>query len=464
MRGSALVRVALLAIAGATGLVLTARPGVDSFASSPVIAAGLAAGAVLTGLVAARSAAGRLTALLWWGAAMLAFYQLLLASAGPVYASWPGEPWAHALVRLAFAAHIPPMTIAALAALAVRRALHEGSRRRPGRGLSITIVVLAMASAGTFLAAAEPFPPFERAAGPIGGGWLVPAGLVLNLGWLASFAAPAIVHLADLRRAGREPGDRRKRHAVAATGACLPVAQVLACGLLGVAAASSGLGEDAAAVVLIAGLGLMWPLTATALALAVRDTGTAAEYSVTLRVLSRALALALGAVIVLVAATIAVTLLLTWPALGGLGAALVAGVVVVALQPLVRRLGDGVSGVPSGGPVGAAEDEGPPAEPVQLGIVPPPKDGSPIDALSTREREVLGLVADGLSNAGIAAQLVLSTRTVEAHLRSVFTKLDLPDGRGDNRRVLAALVWHSGQLSARGSHDQDADMRRPGAS
>jgi DNA-binding CsgD family transcriptional regulator len=61
--------------------------------------------------------------------------------------------------------------------------------------------------------------------------------------------------------------------------------------------------------------------------------------------------------------------------------------------------------------------------------------------LTPREAEVLSLLASGLSNAGIAARLVLSERTVDAHLRSVFTKLDLPDGPQQNRRVHAARRW-----------------------
>jgi DNA-binding NarL/FixJ family response regulator len=53
---------------------------------------------------------------------------------------------------------------------------------------------------------------------------------------------------------------------------------------------------------------------------------------------------------------------------------------------------------------------------------------------------VLELMAEGLTNAGIAKRLYLSERTVEAHVRHVLTKLDLPDGEDGHRRVLAVLA------------------------
>jgi DNA-binding NarL/FixJ family response regulator len=63
-----------------------------------------------------------------------------------------------------------------------------------------------------------------------------------------------------------------------------------------------------------------------------------------------------------------------------------------------------------------------------------------IQALSERELEVLALMAEGLTNAGIAQRLVLSDRTVESHVRRLFIKLDIPESASEHRRVLAVLA------------------------
>jgi DNA-binding NarL/FixJ family response regulator len=61
--------------------------------------------------------------------------------------------------------------------------------------------------------------------------------------------------------------------------------------------------------------------------------------------------------------------------------------------------------------------------------------------LSAREREVLSLMAEGLTNSGIARRLVLTERTVEGHVRSVLMKLDLPASEDAHRRVLAVIAY-----------------------
>ncbi|MBB1154407.1 MULTISPECIES: response regulator [Amycolatopsis] len=67
------------------------------------------------------------------------------------------------------------------------------------------------------------------------------------------------------------------------------------------------------------------------------------------------------------------------------------------------------------------------------------RDSDPLARLTPREREVLGLMAEGRSNAGIAQALVVSESAVAKHINSIFAKLDLPVADADHRRVLAVL-------------------------
>ena len=66
---------------------------------------------------------------------------------------------------------------------------------------------------------------------------------------------------------------------------------------------------------------------------------------------------------------------------------------------------------------------------------------SALDRLTPREREVLGLMAEGMSNAAIAAAMVVTDKAVGKHISNIFMKLDLPDVPDHNRRVLAVLKY-----------------------
>ncbi|MCV7229237.1 response regulator [Mycolicibacterium komossense] len=65
----------------------------------------------------------------------------------------------------------------------------------------------------------------------------------------------------------------------------------------------------------------------------------------------------------------------------------------------------------------------------------------PLAALSTRESEVLTLMAEGLSNAGIGKRIWVTEGTVEKHVRSILTKLNLPEAGDDHRRVRAVIMY-----------------------
>jgi DNA-binding NarL/FixJ family response regulator len=69
----------------------------------------------------------------------------------------------------------------------------------------------------------------------------------------------------------------------------------------------------------------------------------------------------------------------------------------------------------------------------------------PLAELTVREREVLGLMAEGRSNRGIAEGLVVTEDAVEKHVRSILRKLSIPPAAGDHRRVLAVLRFMRGQ-------------------
>jgi len=92
----------------------------------------------------------------------------------------------------------------------------------------------------------------------------------------------------------------------------------------------------------------------------------------------------------------------------------------------VRRVGDGGSAL----------------DPIIVStLVSRQRDDDPLSELTPRERDVLVLMAEGSSNAGIADKLVITTRAVEKYVSTIFTKLGLPSTGTESRRVLAVLAF-----------------------
>jgi DNA-binding NarL/FixJ family response regulator len=99
----------------------------------------------------------------------------------------------------------------------------------------------------------------------------------------------------------------------------------------------------------------------------------------------------------------------------------------------IEQLADAVRRVAEGGSVIDPE--------VVARLLGRPRSHTALDELTAREREILQLMAEGLSNTGIAARLVLDAKTVEGHVTRIFSKLGLEPTGADHRRVLAVLTY-----------------------
>lgn len=404
------------------GALLALRAaGHTSYATDPVGGAALAGAAVAAaatsvGLSATRHV--RAAACARWLAVSLLVY--LGAAAWAV--GWHAVDHAGSGVAVAIwgTAWLPPLALGQLTASAAVRV----DRPRPpwphvvqvaAVGLAVTANLLLVTATDPFVGVPTIAPESWRPA-------LAPVGLVVTgLAAAAFLLLPALLWRAALT----SEDQARARLGVAAAGASASPVAVAFCVLLATAREPGAVEPSLGSVAFLVAVAASTAFAAVCARIAARG---AVEPRHLLAVV-RGAGLATAAL-----AVVAIGTVLAAPD-GGLGATAIAVLVATTTVLLV-----GGTWVATGRlarvlltalPVAAMPEAAP-------AVVPPAR----VPGLTPRESEVLALVAEGASNAGIAEQLVVSRRTVDAHLRAIFTKLDIAGaGPETNRRVQAARLW-----------------------
>ncbi|GGH45265.1 hypothetical protein GCM10010921_20530 [Microbacterium album] len=402
---------AALAVTAGAALLIARVRGDAGFPTDPaaVILLALAAGAAATVAARLQPAAGRFALGLTFA---LAAY--LASAAWAVWASGAASPTAGPAAAIWNTAWIPVLLLGQLLASAsIRR------DPRPPRADLAVVALLALTAAAN-LVLSHPEEPFTGLPPIAPESWrtaIAPAGAIATvLGMVAILILPARLWWAALG----SRGTARARIGLAASGATAAPLVVVFCLTLAIARdpgeVDPSLGSVAFLVALAAGAGFSLACTAFA------DGAPFAGDAVTARriaVMCRVLALAAAALVAVATGTVIASPALAWGTTPA-----------VVLVCTVTLAATGAAWVLSGRLASAlALDPTPTPRPVGL------------PALSPRENEVLALLAQGGSNAGIAAQLVISERTVDAHLRAVFAKLGLERESGSNQRVRAARLW-----------------------
>ncbi|HSF97702.1 MAG TPA: LuxR C-terminal-related transcriptional regulator [Ornithinibacter sp.] len=365
-------------------------------------------------------------------------YPAVWAALALAAASDPGSSSTRTLAALATVAHVPLLASLSLLPLLAVRYIGLGSSRR------LIATLLALASLDAVMLAL-----FAPPMAPVGGAPLVDLGpaVAVGIGVNLAFLASTLVGPVLATRAARTAtGEARPRLVLVAVAALSGPLLVLGCGVLGGLTAGSP-DSQVPVVVLLCGMNA---------ALAVVVAGTSRALRTPLGLGPQEISRLAVALVALLAGGVALTVVLlvdAGGALGGVAAAALAVAVMLGIRPLETWVGRTLVAPALDHPDRALADRGsttslvagePTSAPTHLERQGPVDRGRDpgLAVLTPREREVLGLLAEGLSNSGIAARLVLSERTVDAHLRSVFTKLALPDSTHANRRVHAVLAWN----------------------
>ena len=397
--------VPVITAAAVTASTLSLLASADtSFVSHPVSVVLLGGAAVFTALLASRLLRTGVRALAGWAvaaSASLSVYLVLgaiaVGSQHPVVIAVWGAAW------------IPPLGLASICA--------TSSVHRPGVRTAAAWIVLGLTAVTTigWVITQRPEAPFSGIDTIAPKAWADTAGSVgtgVFVAWLgALFASFTVLALASLSSRGAA----RSRLGFAAISALLPVLAIAVCVLLAISRDPGELDASTGSVAFVATLSACCALSLLA------------------AVLARAESVDPRAVRGLVTTTVAGFASVGTVTLGTLAASSLAG--AGAATVAIATAAIAAAAVAAGWIASAA---------LVRALTPPPPavaSGTRVPGLSPREQEVLGLLAQGASNAGIAAQLVISERTVDAHLRSIFTKLDLEGSTASSRRVQAARVW-----------------------
>ncbi|AEB46478.1 hypothetical protein VAB18032_27026 [Micromonospora maris AB-18-032] len=458
--------------------------GHGGYASDPVGAVALAAAATVSIVVAARlgrsghRTAGRLAAGL--AGSLLAYLLLTVLAVAAVAA---GQPWAAVTVAAWNSAWIPPLALMQLTASAAVRT--SGATPWTHRVVGLTLGAVTLVNA-VLTTASEPFAGLPTIAGESWRTALAPVGATATLlGMGALLVLPVTLWRAAL---GSHETVRARLGIVAAATTAAPLT-VAFCLLLAVARAPGGVEPSLGSVAFLVALSGAAAFAAGCALAAARGAAEPRQVTVVVRIAGlTAAALIITGIGTIVAApgsslgpttvallVSALTVLVggaAWAGTGLLARTLTppppSGPVGPETTPRVEATiapthvgaphlppadtpsgaegpvgaADAVAGPTAAGASGAAEGSG------GVGVVPEVGSAA-VGGLTAREREVLAALAEGASNAGIAAQLVVSERTVDAHLRAIFMKLALTADGTTNRRVQAARIWleHTRQRS-----------------
>lgn len=430
-----------VALVGAIGVllvvVLSAQRlgGADGYVTAPVGATALAAAAVLVELVRARLAAGGDDRSSQVAAALvLALVLLLLLSVVAVGldSRAPGA-LASASVAVWSVAWVPPLVLSQLVASSAVRPLARSPRAH---------AVVVTTSGAAMLAGAilwQPSAPFAGVAPLAPESWPLRLAVVGDLATAAGLTGLMVLPITLGRAAATSRDGSRVRLGVAAAGTVAAPLVIVFCLALAIARDPGAVDPSVGSVAFVVAVAGGAAAGATCAHVVASGPG-AGRVSLVIRVA----ALAVAALVVAAVGTLVVAA--QW------------GPTATAITVSVLAVGATAAAWGAGGRLGAslARVRTPPA-PQEVGreeVTPPITLASTpatptTPSLTVREDQVLSHLADGASNAGIAAQLVISERTVDAHLRAIFTKLDLTPDRAANRRVQAARLWLDSRAGAR---------------